>query len=72
MVIPAQLRKSLGIRAGMKVVMRQEGEELILRPQTKDATRRLIEKLCGSTAGGFSMSDALIADRRAEDAKAGW
>jgi len=72
MVIPARIREALGIAAGTRVAIRLEGAELILRPETQDATRLMIEKLCGSTAGGFSMSDALIADRRAEDAKAGW
>ncbi len=72
MVIPAQIREAMGIEPGTRVAIRIEGAELILQPQTQDTTRLMIEKLCGSTAGGFSMSDALIADRRAEDAKAGW
>jgi AbrB family looped-hinge helix DNA binding protein len=72
LVIPAPMREALGIKAGTRVAIRQEGTELILQPQTQVTTRELIEKLCGSTAGGFSMSDSLIADRRAEDAKAGW
>ena len=71
-VIPAAIRESLGIEPGTRVAIRLEGDELILRPQTQDATRRLIEKLCGSTAGGFSMCDALIEERHAEDARAGW
>jgi AbrB family looped-hinge helix DNA binding protein len=72
LVIPAAIRESMGIEPGTRVAIRQEGAELILRPQTRIAARQLIDKLCGSTAGGFSMSDALIEERRAEDAKAGW
>jgi AbrB family looped-hinge helix DNA binding protein len=72
LVIPIAIREAMGIEPGTRVAVRIEGAELILRPQTQDATRQVIEKLCGSTAGGFSMSDELIADRRAEDAKAGW
>jgi AbrB family looped-hinge helix DNA binding protein len=72
MVIPAQIREALGIVAGTRVAIRRQGPELILWPQTQDARDLLIEKLCGSTAGGFSMCDALIAERHAEDAKAGW
>ena len=62
----------MGIEAGTRVTVRRQGLDLIFRPQTEDATRDLIEKLCGSTAGGFSMSDALIEERRAEDAQSGW
>jgi AbrB family looped-hinge helix DNA binding protein len=72
LVIPAQFREAMGIEAGTRVAIRQEGSQLVLQPQTKDATRLVIERLCGSTAGGFSMSDALIEERHAEDAKAGW
>ncbi|MGA3371360.1 MAG: AbrB/MazE/SpoVT family DNA-binding domain-containing protein [Terracidiphilus sp.] len=72
LVIPAQMREALGIEAGTRVAIRQEGEELILHPQTRAATQRLIDRLRGLTAGGPSMSDELIAERRAEDAKSGW
>jgi AbrB family looped-hinge helix DNA binding protein len=72
LVIPAAIREALGIKAGTRVAISQDGANVILRPQTRDVARQLIAKLRGSTAGGFSMSDALIAERRAEDAKAGW
>jgi len=72
LVIPAELREALGIEPGTRVAIRQEGDELILRPATKAVARRLIAELCGITAGGPSMTDELIADRREEDKKAGW
>ncbi|HEY9074045.1 MAG TPA: AbrB/MazE/SpoVT family DNA-binding domain-containing protein [Desulfobaccales bacterium] len=72
MVIPAVIRESLGIEPGTRISVRQEGDRLILHPQTRAATQRLIDKLCGLTAGGPSMSDELIAERHAEDAKSGW
>jgi AbrB family looped-hinge helix DNA binding protein len=72
LVIPSELRESMGIEPGTRVAIRQEGDELILRPATKAAARRLISELVGMTAGGPSMTDELIADRRAEDEKAGW
>jgi AbrB family looped-hinge helix DNA binding protein len=72
LVIPAQMREALGIKSGTQVAIRREGEELILHPQTRAATQRLIDRLRGLTAGGPSMSDELIAERRAEDAKSGW
>ena len=72
LVIPAAIRESLGIEPGTRVSIRQEGDELILRPQTQAAAQRLIEELCGMTVGGYSMADDLMSERRAEDAKAGW
>lgn len=72
MVIPAAIREELGIEAGTRVAVRREGDEVILRPLTQAAARRLINELRGMTAGGPSMTDELIADRHAEDAKAGW
>ena len=72
LVIPARLREALGIEPGTRVAIRQEGSELILRPQTKEVARQLIEELCGMTAGGYSMAENLMAERRAEDERAGW
>ena len=71
LVIPAQLREALGIEPGTRVAIRKEGSELILRPQTKEVARQLIEELCGMTAGGYSMAEDLMAERRAEDERAG-
>jgi AbrB family looped-hinge helix DNA binding protein len=72
LVIPSELRQSMGIVPGTRVAIRLEGDELILRPATKVTARRLISELVGMTAGGPSMTEQLIADRRAEDEKAGW
>jgi len=72
LVIPAELREAMGIEPGTRVEIRQQGEELILRPATTETVRRVLSRLRGMTAGGFSMADALIAERRADDLKAGW
>jgi len=72
MVIPAAIRESMGIEPGTRVAIRLEGDKLILHPRTRAATLRLIDKLCGLTAGGPSMSDELIAERHADDAKSDW
>ena len=72
LVIPAEMREALGIEAGTRVAIRQEGDELILRPASQVVLRRLIKELCGITAGGPSMADELIAERREEDEKSGW
>jgi len=72
LVIPAEMRQALGIEPGTRVAIRREGDELILRPVSEVVLRRLIKELCGMTAGGPSMTDQLIAERREEDQKAGW
>jgi AbrB family looped-hinge helix DNA binding protein len=68
LVIPAQIRESLGIEPGTRVAIRQEGTRLILEPLTLKARLRLIKELRGSTAGGPSMTDMLLEDRRRERA----
>jgi AbrB family looped-hinge helix DNA binding protein len=76
LVIPAAIRKSLGIEAGTRAAIRVEGSHLILEPETLAAKLRLIKELRGLTAGGPSMTDELLKDRRrereAELAKHGW
>jgi AbrB family looped-hinge helix DNA binding protein len=76
LVIPAAFRESLGLEAGTRVAIRKEGERLILEPQTLAAKLRLIDELQGLTAGGPSMTDSLLAERRREReielAKDGW
>jgi AbrB family looped-hinge helix DNA binding protein len=76
LVIPAAIREALGIEPGTRVAIRQEGSRLILEPQTVASKLRLIEELRGLTAGGPSMTDELLADRRRERqtelAKDGW
>ena len=66
MVIPAAFRVSLGIEPGTHVAIRQEGTRLILEPETPAAKFRLIDELKGITAGGPSMTDSLLAERRRE------
>ncbi len=66
MVIPAAMRESMGIEPGTRIAIRQEGTQLILEPDTLAAKLRLIDELCGITAGGPSMTDMLLEDRRLE------
>jgi len=66
MVIPAAFRESLGIEPGTRVAIRQDGPRLILEPDNVAAKLRLIDELCGITAGGPSMTDMLLEDRRLE------
>lgn len=66
LVIPAALREELGIEPGTRVAVRREGAELILRPETLVAKLAMIKKMRGIAAGGPSLCDELLEDRRRE------
>ncbi len=76
LVIPAAIRDRLGIEPGTRVAIHQEGTRVILEPETLAAKLRLIDELHGLTAGGPSMTDALLEERRRERerelAEEGW
>jgi AbrB family looped-hinge helix DNA binding protein len=76
MVIPAAIREELGIEPGTRVAVRVEDGRLIVDPQSLAAKLRHIEKMHGYTAGGASMTDALLEERRLERerelAEEGW
>ena len=69
LVIPAPIREAMGIEPGTRIAIRQEGTRLILEPETLTGKLRLIEELCGLTAGGPSMTDMLLNERRREREK---
>jgi AbrB family looped-hinge helix DNA binding protein len=66
LVIPASIREELGIEPGTRVAIRREGPEVVLKPETLTAKLAMIKKLRGITAGGPSMCDELLEDRRRE------
>jgi AbrB family looped-hinge helix DNA binding protein len=66
LVIPAQIRESLGIEPGTRVAIRQDGTRLILEPDTLAAKLRRIKEMRGCTAGLPSGTDMLLEDRRLE------
>jgi AbrB family looped-hinge helix DNA binding protein len=66
MVIPAALREELGIEPGTQVAVRLEGQELVLRPETLASKLAMIKKMRGIAAGGPSLCDELLGDRRRE------
>jgi len=65
-VIPATIREELGIEPGTRIAIRREGPVVILQPETLTAKLAAIKKLRGITAGGPSMCDELLEDRRQE------
>jgi AbrB family looped-hinge helix DNA binding protein len=62
LVIPSEMRAQLGIEVGTKVALTTEGTRIILQPVTSS----LVDELCGITAGHGSMTDELLAERRAQ------
>ncbi len=67
-VIPADIREALGIRPGTRIAVLREGNRIILEPVNKEYVR----SLRGSLAGGSSMTDELLKDRRDEDRRSKW
>lgn len=68
LVIPAEIREALHIKPGTRFAVLQEGNRIILLPVDK----RYIEELRGITAGGPSMTEMLLEDRRKENKRSKW
>jgi len=66
MVIPAKIRKDLGIEPGTRVAVYMEGSRVVLDPETLAAKLRKIKEMRGCTAGGPSGTEMLLEDRRLE------
>ena len=62
LVIPAEMRASLGLKPGTRIAVRLEGSRIILEPVSK----KLVAKLRGITKGGPSMADELQLERRSD------
>jgi AbrB family looped-hinge helix DNA binding protein len=62
-VIPAALRKKVGLKPGGRVLVTVAGEDtVIIRPLPEDP----IEAACGSLKGGPSLTRALLGERDEE------
>jgi len=64
-VIPSEIRDALDIRPGTRVVVIQEENRIVLQP----VNERFLKETRGITAGGRSLSDMLIEERRQDEAK---
>ena len=62
LVIPAEMRVSLGLKPGTRVALRLEGSRIILEP----VSEKLVDKLHGIFKGGPSMADELQKERRSD------
>jgi len=61
-VIPSLLRRKVGLKPGMKMVVTEAEGKIVLTPQAIDH----VDKLYGKLAMGDSLTEALLADRREE------
>jgi AbrB family looped-hinge helix DNA binding protein len=66
LVIPAAIREELGIEPGTRIAIRREGAELVLKPETLAAKLATIKRMRGIAAGGPSLCEELLEDRRRE------
>ena len=62
LVIPARIRRRLGIRSGTRVSIVEDGDRLILQPMTREA----IHRLRGCLKDGPSALDFLLRERKRE------
>jgi AbrB family looped-hinge helix DNA binding protein len=62
-VIPSEMRASLGIKPGTRIVVIQEGSRIVLEPVSEE----LVDKTRGLFSGKPSLSDELKRQRRRKD-----
>jgi AbrB family looped-hinge helix DNA binding protein len=62
-VIPAEMRESLGIKPGTRIVVTQEDTRIVIEP----VTHKLVEKTRGMLKGGPSLFKELKRQRRQKD-----
>lgn len=64
-VIPAQLRRKLGIKLGTKVCFIERGSDILFQPITK----QYIRSVCGMLKSTSSTSKELLNERSKDEAK---
>lgn len=63
-VVPATLRRELGLKPGDRLIARREGDCLILEPGS--VVRNRLQQRFSAVPGQASLVDELIAERRRE------
>ena len=63
LVIPSEMRISLGIEPGTRIAVSQEGLRIVLEPVSEE----LVDKTRGLFSGKPSLSEALKRERRRKD-----
>jgi len=67
LVIPARLRRALGLQPGDRLVARQDGDRIIL--ERREAVERRVKARVASIPKDASLVDELLAERRVQAAK---
>ncbi|WHZ28062.1 MAG: hypothetical protein OJF51_002860 [Nitrospira sp.] len=62
-VIPARLRRRLGIRQGTKVCFIERGDDFLFQPVTKE----YIRNICGMLKTTAHVTEELLSDRRKDE-----
>jgi len=60
LVIPARIRRKLGIKPGTKVCFVERGGEILFQPVTKE----YIRNVCGMLKSATSITQELLLDRK--------
>jgi AbrB family looped-hinge helix DNA binding protein len=60
LVIPARIRRKLGIKPGTKVCFVERGGEILFQPVTKE----YIRSVCGMLKSPSSVTQELLSDRK--------
>ena len=60
LVIPARIRRKLGIKQGTKVCFVERGDEILFQPVTKE----YIRSVCGMLKSTTSVTQELLTDRK--------
>ena len=63
--IPAEVRKKLGLKPGMRVVIRRQGKGLLIEPNAYEAVKALRGKYAGT-----GLEEQFQKDRREDEEKA--
>lgn len=63
-VVPARLRRALGLKTGDRLVVRQVGEAILLEP--REAVRRRLRSRFAGVSNTVDLAGELIAERREE------
>ena len=69
LVIPAVLRRALGLRPGDRLIARQEGDRIVLEKREEILSR--VKRRFGVVPAQVDLAEELIAERRAEAKREG-
>ncbi len=63
-VVPARLRRALGLKPGDRLIVRQVGDAILLEP--REAIRRRLRSRFAKVPAAADLAEELIAERREE------